>query len=89
MAKSMLAVVHVDKRGTKKAVDDAIYNSGASNIRSAHVDFPKFGIAYDLSALDQHLTQEQCDALVAEATSLTRDPTAIRWVRTIDVSPQG
>lgn len=85
MAKSMLAVVHVDKRGTKKAVDDAIFNSGASNIRSAHVDFPKYGVAYDLSALDQTLSQKECDALVAEAISLTGDPTAIRWMRTIDI----
>ena len=29
-ARHMLAVVHVDKRGTKKAVDDAIYRSGAA-----------------------------------------------------------
>lgn len=88
MAKSMLAVVHVDKRGTKKAVDDAIFNSGASNIRSAHVDFPKLGVAYDLSALDQRLTASECEALVAEAISLTRDPTAIRWMRTIDINEE-
>ena len=88
MAKSMLAVVHVDKRGTKKAVDDAIFNSGASNIRSAHVDFPKLGVAYDLSALDQRLTPAECEALVGEAVSLTRDPTAIRWMRTIDITEE-
>ena len=38
-ASSMLAVVHVDKRGTKKAVDDAIYAAGVSNLQSAHIDF--------------------------------------------------
>ncbi len=82
-AGSILAVVHVDKRGTKKAVDDAIYNAGLSNLRSAHIDFPKYGIAYDLSALDARLTAEQCEGLVAEARGLTKDPTAIRWIRSI------
>ncbi len=84
-ARSMLAVVHVDKRGTKKAVDDAIYNSDANNLRSAHVDFTRYGIAYDLSALDRSLSEAQCDALVAEACALTGDPTAIRWIRTVDL----
>lgn len=88
LARAMLAVVHVDKRGTKKAVDDAIFNSGASNIRSAHVDFPKFGIAYDLSALDQPLSERECDALVSEAVSLTGDPTAIRWMRTFELTAE-
>ena len=87
-ARSMLAVVHVDKRGTKKAVDDAIDAAGASNIRSAHIDFPKYGIAYDLSALDQRLSPEQTELLAAEASSLTRDPTAIRWIRTIDITEE-
>ena len=82
-ASSMLAVVHVDKRGTKKAVDDAIFNAGANNLRSAHIDFPDVGIAYDLSALDRELTPAQTAALADEACELTGDDTAIRWVRTI------
>ena len=82
-ASSMLAVVHVDKRGTKKAVDDAIFNAGANNLRSAHIDFPVVGIAYDLSALDRELTPAQTAALADEACQLTGDDTAIRWVRTI------
>ena len=84
-ARHMLAVVHIDKRGTKKAVDDAIFNSGASNIRSAHVDFPKFGIAYDLSALDTPMSPADTAALVAEASELTGDPNAIRFVRSVPV----
>jgi len=84
-ARHVLAVVHVDKRGTKKAVDDAIFNSGANNLRSAHIDFPKFGIAYDLSALDTQLTPADMAALVTEASELTRDPNAIRAVRTVPV----
>lgn len=82
-ARSMLAVVHVDKRGTKKAVDEAIYDAGANNVRSAHIDFPNLGVAYDLSALDRELTHEQAKALAVRACEVTGDPTAIRLVRTL------
>jgi len=84
-ARSLLAVVHVDQRGTKKAVDDAIYQAGANNLRSAHIDFPKVGIAYDLSALDRPLTDEQCAELVNQANSITGTDNAIRWLRQIPV----
>lgn len=80
---SMLAVVHVDKRGTKKAVDDFIYEMGANNLRSAHIDFSKYGVAYDLSHLDLVLTADHKEGLVQEAAELTGDPSAIRWIRTI------
>lgn len=82
-ASSILAVVHVDKRGTKKAVDDAIFKAGANNVRSAHIDFPDYGIAYDVSALDRELTPEQVTNLVRDAAEITGDPTAIRWLRAI------
>lgn len=85
----MLSVVHVDKRGTKKAVDDAIYGSGANNLRSAHIDFPKFGVAYDLSALDRPLSAADTAALVAGASALTGDPRAIRSIRAIPVREPG
>lgn len=78
----ILAVVHTDKRGTKKAVDDAIYEAGASNVRSAHVDFPEYGIAYDVSVLDRPLTATQTDALVQMAQKITGEASAIRWLRT-------
>ncbi len=77
----ILAVVHTDKRGTKKAVDDAIYEAGASNVRSAHVDFPEFGIAYDVSVLDRPLADAQLDLLVEMAARITGEPNAIRWLR--------
>jgi len=78
----VLAVVHSDVRGTKKAVDDAIFEAGASNVRSAHVDFPEYGIAYDVSVLDRPLTAVQAQALVAGAERITGQPNAIRWLRT-------
>src|SRR5690606_1243090 len=52
VSRYFLAVVHADQRGTKRALDDAIYNVGTNNLQSAHVDFAKWNIAYDLSALD-------------------------------------
>jgi len=84
-AKSVLAVLHADTRGTKKAVDDAIYKAGANNLRSMHVDFSKFGIAYDLSALDRTLSHDQCKELVSYAQTLTGDEQAIRFIRTISL----
>ena len=77
----ILAVVHTDKRGTKKAVDDAIYEAGASNLRSAHVDFPEYGIAYDVSVLDRPLTTSQTTHLIETAQKITGQPDAIRWLR--------
>lgn len=85
-AKSVLAVVHADVRGTKKAVNDAIYNAGANNISSIHVDFAKYGIAYDLSALDRELSAEQCNELVSYAQRLTGDAHAIRYIRRIPLA---
>lgn len=79
----ILAVVHSDRRGTKKAVDDAIYAAGVSNLQSSHVDVPKYGIAYDLSALDRALTDDEIEGMVKEAVELTGDPTAIRTIRMI------
>ena len=71
-----------DKRGTKKAVDDAIYEAGASNVRSSHVDFPEYGMAYDVSVIDRPLSEAQCDHLVQTAAKITGEPNAIRWLRT-------
>ena len=76
-------VVHVDTRGTKKAVDDAIYEAGANNLRSAHMDFPGLGMAYDLSALDRNLDEDQARELAQAAARMTGDPNAVRSVRAI------
>ena len=82
-ARSILSVVHADTRGTKRAVDDAIYEAGLNNLRSAHMDFPELGVAYELSALDRDLTSDQVATLAAKAVEATGDPSAIRCVRTI------
>jgi D-3-phosphoglycerate dehydrogenase len=82
----VLSVIHSDKRGTKKAVDDAIYEAGANNVGSAHVDFPEYGIAYDVSVLNQPLTDEQLRGLVVRAGTLTGEAEAIRSVRSFPIS---
>jgi D-3-phosphoglycerate dehydrogenase len=82
--RAVLAVVHSDVRGTKKAVDDAIYEAGASNLGSTHRDFAN-GIAYDLSVLDRPLSRAEVERLVSRARELVGDERAIRAVRQISV----
>lgn len=80
----VLAVVHSVRRGTKKAVDDAIFAAGASNLGSSHRDFPN-GVAYDLSVLDRPLARSALDDLVEAAAALAADPHAIRSIRQVSV----
>lgn len=82
----ILAVVHSDTRGTKKAVADAIYDAGLNSLESAHRDFPKYGIAFDITATDKPLSDEQIQSLVQNAISISGDETAIRSIRQIRVS---
>lgn len=79
----ILAVVHSDERGTKKAVDDVIFRAGVNNLQSSHRDFPRYGIAYDLSVLERPLSPEEIDALVQESAKLTGREDAVRAVRQI------
>ncbi len=82
-AEHILTVVHSHSRGTKKAVDDAIYNAGVNNLMSAHRDFPSYGIAYETVAIDQPLSPSAVQELIDEAVALTGDPTAIRAIRQV------
>lgn len=82
----VLTVVHSDARGTKKAVDDCIFEAGLSNLGSSHKDFPRFGIAYDVNAIDQPLIEDQQRELIRAARELSEDPSAIRAIRLVDVS---
>jgi D-3-phosphoglycerate dehydrogenase len=81
----IMTVVHADTRGTKKAVDDAIYAAGAGNLLSQHRDFTEYGIAYEVVAIDHPLSPEQLEQLADEAAKLTGDPTAIRAIRQIRI----
>jgi len=84
----VLAVVHSVSRGTKKAVDDAIYEAEASNLGSAHRDFPN-GVAYDLSVLDRPLSRAELDQLIERAVAISGDDRAIRSIRQVRVGPDG
>jgi D-3-phosphoglycerate dehydrogenase len=83
--KAILAVVHSVSRGTKKAVDDAIFEAEASNLGSMHRDFPN-GVAYDLSLLDRPLRHEELLRLVERAAALAKDPSAIRSIRQLPLA---
>ncbi|MEE2829848.1 MAG: NAD(P)-dependent oxidoreductase [Myxococcota bacterium] len=82
----ILAVVHSDERGTKKAVDDVIFAAGINNLQSSHRDFPRYGIAYDLSVLERPLDAAEIDSLVVEAAKITGRDDAIRAVRQVSCS---
>lgn len=82
----IFAVVHSDARGTKKAVADAIYDAGINSLESSHRDFPEYGIAYDITATDRELTEDQIAALVRNAVEISGDEHAIRSIRQIDVA---
>lgn len=80
---AVLAVVHSTDRGTKKAVDDAIYEAECSNLGSTHMDF-EVGVAYDISVLDRPLSDADIEKLVARASELAGN-NAIRAIRQVVV----
>ena len=78
-------MAHSTVRGTKRAVDDAIYQAGASNLSSVHKDFEELGVAYDLSVIDRPLSEDEIHGLVQAASEVTGDKDAIRSVRQIQI----
>lgn len=85
---AVLCVVHSTTRGTKKAVDDAIFEAEASNLGSTHRDFD-LGVAYEIAVMDRPLTAAELDRLVERAATLAKDPWAIRAIRQIEVPARG
>ena len=82
---ALLAVVHANVRGTKAAIDDAIFAAGASNLASVHRDFDELAVAYDLAALDCPLGEADIERLVQLARTRTGRPDAVRSVRQVTV----
>ena len=82
---ALLAVVHSSVRGSRKAVQDAIFDSGASNLSTVHQDFEDYGVAYDLLALDRPLSDSQLAGIAAHAAHVTQEPNAVRSLRQIVV----
>jgi D-3-phosphoglycerate dehydrogenase len=78
---TLLAVVHSTTRGSRKALQDAVFEAGASNLSTVHQDFEDLGMAYDLLALDRPLSDAELAGLTERAASLTGDEASIRSVR--------
>lgn len=84
-AGAALLVLHGTARGTKRAIDEIIFEAGSSNLASQHRDLDHLGVAIDLAALDRPLSTEALQALVERAARVTGDPRAIRSVRQISL----
>jgi D-3-phosphoglycerate dehydrogenase len=84
-AGAILVVVHSDARGTKRSIDDAIFEAGASNLSSVHRDFGEYGVAIDVAAIDAPLSEPQLEKLCEAAARLTGRDDAIRSIRQITV----
>jgi D-3-phosphoglycerate dehydrogenase len=82
---TLLAVVHSTARGSRKALQDAMYEAGASNLSTVHQDFDEYGFAYDLAAIDRPLDPGQVAALFERAAALTGVPGVIRSLRQVPV----
>jgi D-3-phosphoglycerate dehydrogenase len=83
---TLLAVVHSTTRGSRKALQDAIFEAGASNLSTVHQDFEDLGMAYDLSAIDRPLDPEQVRRVVAHAAELTGEVGSIRSLRQVTLA---
>ncbi len=86
VGQALLLVAHSNERGTKRSIDGAIFDAGASNLASLHRDFDHLGMAYDLAALDKPLTEAELRGLVERAAGVTGDRRAIRSIRQVLVS---
>lgn len=84
---TLLAVVHASVRGARKALQDAVYEAGASNLSTVHQDFDEYGMAYDLLAIDRPLDDAAVAAFADRAAALTGVPDTIRSVHQIRVGP--
>jgi D-3-phosphoglycerate dehydrogenase len=84
---TLLAVVHSTRRGSRKAIQDAVFEAGASNIGTVHQDFEEIGLAYDLLALDRPLDTVQLQRMEDAAGVLTGGEGSIRRVRQFAAEP--
>ena len=82
--RALLLVVHDTTRGTKKALDDAIYEAEADNLRSTHRDFARWGVALNVNLLDRPLNEEQLQRIIDRTSEVTGDPNAVKLVRQIE-----
>ena len=76
-------VSHATAKGTKRAIDEVIYDSDCSNLSSAHQDFNRWSFAYDLARLDKPLTQSQLEMIPQRAAELTGQDNVIHSIRQV------
>ena len=80
---ALLMVCHSTARGTKRAIGEAIYEAGVSNLSSVHTDFDEYGFAYDLALIDSSLSEDQVQNLIARALELTGAERTIHSIRQV------
>ncbi len=81
--KNIVTVVHSSERGTMRAVTESIYDAGASSLVSTHRDFEKYGIAYEVIATDNPLTDDQIQDMIERGQRHSKADFAIRAIRQI------
>lgn len=80
---TVLSVIHGTARGARKAIQDAIFDAGVSNLSTAHMDIDDLDIAIDLLALDRPLSNVELELLHVRAAELTGTPGVVRRIRQI------
>jgi D-3-phosphoglycerate dehydrogenase len=80
---ALLFVCHATTRGTKRAVDEAIYEAGISNLSSIHSDFHDYGFAYEIALMDGALSHTAIFDIVRRAEELTGETNVIRSIRQV------
>lgn len=84
--RAVLVVVHSTTRGTKRALDAAIFEAGADNLRSEHQDLGDWGIAVDVNLLDRPLPRSALDSIAARTEALSGESGAVRSIRQVLLS---
>jgi len=85
LGSALLSVLHGTVRGSRKAIQDAVFEAGVSNLSTVHQDFEEYGVAYDLLSLDRPLTDAELRRTVADAKALTGDAGTVRSLRQVVV----
>lgn len=81
--RAVLVVAHGTTRGTKRALDQAIFETGADNLRSEHHDLERWSMALDINLLDQPLPASALALIAQRCAELSEDPDAVRSIRQV------
>ena len=81
--RAVLVVAHGTMRGTKRALDQAIFEAGADNLRSEHHDLERWSMALDINLLDRPLPNSALSKIAKRCAELSSDPEAVRSIRQV------